>query len=49
MHHRPSGACTEADLHLDPADAGWKDVSVFVEEDLKNTPLSSYESVGPYD
>jgi hypothetical protein len=40
MFHLPCGrACTEADLHLDPADAGWKDVSVFAEEDLKNTPL----------
>jgi hypothetical protein len=33
------GACSEADLHLDGADAGWRDVSVYAEDDLRNTPL----------
>jgi hypothetical protein len=31
--------CREADRHLDAADAGWSDVTVYTEADLHNTPL----------
>ncbi len=40
MYHLAcSPDCTTADRHLQAADSGWKDVSVYAERDLQNTPL----------